>query len=92
MSEYLVKRAEHVRDYVVEFTFRDGSKRSIDLEPFLHGGIFEPLRAPETFRRFKVKYGTIAWPNGADIAPETLYYDLGPVPHDAPSKQARQRS
>jgi N-acetylglutamate synthase-like GNAT family acetyltransferase len=75
-----VKRAKHISGYIVEFRFADGLVRQVDLEPFLHGGIFEPLRDMETFRKFKVKYGTIAWPNGADIAPETLYYDLGPVP------------
>jgi hypothetical protein len=81
LTEYSpVKRARVVKEYVVEFTFVDGLRREIDLEPFLHGGIFEPLRSPEVFRRFKVKYGTIVWPNGADIAPETLYFDLGPTP------------
>jgi uncharacterized protein DUF2442 len=77
--EYLVKRAKYVRDCLVEFTFRDGTVKEIDLEPFLFGGIFEPLRATERFRKFRISGGTIAWRNGADIAPETLYYDLGPV-------------
>jgi hypothetical protein len=80
-----VKRAKYLRDYVVEFTFADGLKREMDLEPFLFGPIFEPLRDPELFRKFKVKYGTIVWPNGADIAPETLYHDLGPVRSEAAS-------
>ncbi|MPZ49338.1 MAG: DUF2442 domain-containing protein [Dehalococcoidia bacterium] len=79
MPEYYVKQLRHLHDYVVEFTFEDGSKRHIDLEVFLHGGIFEPLRSPKEFRKCKLEGGTIAWPNGADIAPETLYYDLGPV-------------
>ena len=78
----LVKKAKVVRDYVVEFTFLDGTQRQIDIEPFLRGPLFEPLRSPDAFRKFKVdkEGGTIVWPNGADIAPETLYYDLGPVP------------
>ena len=86
MTKYMVRGANHVRDYLVEFTFADGTKREIDLEPFLHGGIFEALRKPEMFRRFKVKYGTIACPNGADIAPETLYHDLGPVTGEPPPR------
>ena len=89
MTEYMVRRANYIRDYVVEFTFTDGTKREIDLEPFLHGGIFEPLRSPEVFQRFKVKYGTIVWPNGADIAPETLYRELGPVHRESLDERTR---
>ena len=82
----VVRRVRYVRDYVVEFIFTDRSCREIDLEPFLRGPLFEPLRDLEAFRRFKVTFGSIAWPNGADIAPETLYYNLGPVP---PEEEAR---
>jgi len=79
---YPVKRARYIGDYVIEFTFADGLVREIDIEPFLKGPIFEPLRSLDKFRRFRVSRegGTIVWPNGADIAPETLYHDLGPVP------------
>ena len=31
------------------------------------------------FRSIKVKGGTIAWDNGADIDPDVLYYDLKPA-------------
>ena len=81
MMYYPVKSARHVEGYVVEFTFTDGSRRQIDLEPFLHRGIFKELHPIEAFLRLKVDKvaGTIVWPNGADIAPETLYHDLGPV-------------
>lgn len=68
-----------VRDFIVDVTFSDGSSRKIDLEPYLHGPIFEPIRRDrQTFRTIKVQAGTIGWENGADIDPDTLYYDGNP--------------
>lgn len=60
--------------------FEDGSQKEIDLAPFLYGPIFEPIRNnPQLFRAVKIGGGTIAWPNGADIDPDVLYYDLKPA-------------
>ena len=57
----------------VELT--NGKQKTIDLEPFLHGPIFEPLRQdPALFRTVVVdkELGTIVWDNGADIDPDVL--------------------
>jgi hypothetical protein len=37
------------------------------------------------FRSVKVKEGTIAWDNGADIDPDVLYYGLTPAWAEEPA-------
>ncbi len=69
-------------DYRVALTFTDGTAGELDLEPYLWGPVFEPLKQDmELFRSVSVdpEAQTIVWPNGADIAPETLYEDSHPV-------------
>jgi hypothetical protein len=65
---------EHLHDFVLRVTFKDGFQRDVDMTGELSGPIFEPLRDPAFFAqgRFDSEVGTIVWPNGADLAPEFL--------------------
>jgi len=66
--------AEPLDGYEVHLRFADGLAADIDLSYLLEfGGIFEPLRDPGFFRQVFIDGPSIAWPNEADIAPETLY-------------------
>jgi hypothetical protein len=71
----VVTDAKYIGNYQIEVEFSNGEKRLADCEPWLNGEIFQPLRDPAYFRQFFVDGWTVAWPNGADIAPETLYED-----------------
>jgi hypothetical protein len=75
-STPLLIDAKPLEGYVVRVRFEDGVNADVDLSYLLdHGGVFEPLRDVEFFRRLRAdpEAGTIVWPNDADIAPETLY-------------------
>ena len=75
-----VKAVEPLERFEVRLTFDDGTQKVVDLEPYLRGAIFEPIRnSPAVFRAVKVEGSTIAWDNGADIDPDVLYYNLKPA-------------
>lgn len=69
----IVIHAEYFGEYLIHLTFSDGTAGTVDFESWLDGPVFVPLKDKEYFRRFFLDGGTVGWPNGADIAPETLY-------------------
>lgn len=67
---------EIIEEHVVRLRFTDGTIKTLDLEPYLHGPVFDAIRTdPATFATVRVDpdAGTIVWSNGADLAPDTLY-------------------
>ncbi len=68
--------------FTVRLLFDDGSERTVDLEPFLRGPIFAPLKTDRSlFIQVRVDpdLGTIVWPNGADMDPDVLHGDEVPA-------------
>ena len=77
-----IRAVEPLKDFQVRIEFTDGTTKEIDLQRYLHGPIFEPIRTdPQMFRSVKVdsRMGTLVWDNGADIDPDVLYKDLTPA-------------
>ncbi|MHC1745184.1 MAG: DUF2442 domain-containing protein [Syntrophobacteraceae bacterium] len=75
-----VTKVEYRGEYVYYILFDDGVEGEIDLSAYLtRGPIFEPLKDRSLFSKATVEGGTIGWPNGADIAPESLYERLVPA-------------
>ena len=72
---YHVVEARYVRAHTVWLRFRDGTSGEIDLGSALEGPIMEPLKDVMFFRQFSIhpEFHTLAWPNGADFAPEFLH-------------------
>ena len=69
----VVIRAEYRGEYRIRVVFADGIDAVVDFSDWLEGAVIEPLKDARCFSHFKIDGGTFAWPNGADIAPETLY-------------------
>ena len=69
-----VSDARYVRDFIVWLRFNDGTEGEVDLKDELYGEVFESLQDVTQFRLFRLdpELNTIAWSNGADLAPEFL--------------------
>lgn len=73
--KWRVVKANACGAHSLDLTFKDGTRKRVNLLPLLEEPVFEPLRDPKYFASVELDSiaGTVVWPNGADIAPETLY-------------------
>lgn len=67
-----VTEARYVSGHRLRLRFSDGHQKTVDFSPWLRGEVFKPLRDVGEFKKFFIAGGTICWPSGADVAPETL--------------------
>jgi hypothetical protein len=67
-----------VRHGVLRLTFTDGLAGELDVLDRMRGPVFVQARTPHGFAQVTVdaETGTIVWPGGADLAPDTLYERL----------------
>ena len=77
---HFVKYAAYISEYKLLLTFEDGVVKLIDMEPYLDGEIFEPLKDIDYFKTVSVNHNidTIVWNNDADVSPDFLY-EIGVV-------------
>lgn len=68
-----VTKAKRVRGFILRLRFDDGTEKHVDVSQWFRGIVFKPLKDPKFFGSVFLEGGTIAWPNGVDIAPEALY-------------------
>lgn len=68
-----VTEAKRVRGFVIATRFDDCTEKHVDISQWFRGPVFKPLKDAKFFKKFFVDAGTLAWPNGVDIAPEALY-------------------
>lgn len=70
-----ITAVEVVGEFRLRLTFDDGTVGDVDFAKREWGGVLEPLGDPAYFARVRVdpEVGTVAWPDGVDLAPEPLY-------------------
>jgi len=69
--------AKYVEGYVLELKFENGKKGTYDFSEYVKkGGVFARFSDLSYFKLFYVnkELGVLCWPDGQDVAPETLYH------------------
>jgi len=68
-------RGRSARHGVLRLTFADGIRGEVEVIGRMRGPVFEHARTPTGFAEVTVdtESGTVVWPGGADLAPDTLY-------------------
>jgi hypothetical protein len=67
--------ARAIRHGVLQIAFADGLVGEVDVLKRMRGPVFDVARTPTGFTEVSVdrETGTVVWPGGADLAPDTLY-------------------
>ncbi len=71
-----IVKVKPLNDFHLHLEFEDGMKGEVDIRKLIKfTGVFEPLKDEEFFAKVDVnsEWGTIFWPNGADLDPDVLY-------------------
>ena len=69
---------DYIKDYELLVVFSNGSKKRVDLKPYLKGEIFGELLDKDKIIQYGLTHTTIEWANGADLTPEFLH-DIGTI-------------
>jgi hypothetical protein len=71
-----IVRVRPLKDFHLHLEFEDGAQGEVDINKLIKfRGVFEPLKDESFFIKVDVntEWGTIFWPNGADLDPDVLY-------------------
>ena len=70
--------------------FDNGEDRDFDVGPYMATGVFRALRDRSEFAKVRVFLGSVAWPGGQDLCPDTLYEES--VPRKRVARAGRRRA
>lgn len=73
---------EYVRvldDHQLLVSLTDGRTGTLDLTWLLGAPAYSALNDPAYVRRARVEWGTVTWPNGEDLSPESISLRLQPA-------------
>jgi len=75
-APWRVKTVQVLSEWRLSVTFNDGVSGLVDLSEAIHApdaGLLAELKDESYFALAYLDYGAVAWPNGADLAPEAMH-------------------
>jgi hypothetical protein len=64
---------EPLDGHKLRLVFANGETRVFDMTPYLDKGSFAQLKDASYFRKARVAFGAVSWPNEQDLSKDTLY-------------------
>lgn len=87
-----IVEAKPLPNYRLFIRFEDGAKGEVDLSSMVEDGVFVSWKDQSIFSRVSIDdaTGTVTWPGGIDLCPDTLYSDVTgtPVPGSSLAQSA----
>ncbi len=80
---------EILPDYKIKVTLSTGKTGIFDVTPYLDKGIFVELKDYNYFKRARIEFGTIVWPNEQDFSPETIEIKMEETGHNESLQRTR---
>lgn len=71
-----VINATPLEDKKIHVVFSDGVSGIFDMTPYIRSDFFSSLENEEYFKKVRIFFGGIGWPEGQDIGPDTIAADL----------------
>jgi hypothetical protein len=65
--------------HTLRLHFGNGEQRLMDVRPYLAYPVFERLREPSFFTLVRADHGTVSWPGGIDLDPDSVYLESIPI-------------
>lgn len=75
-APWRIRSLQVLPNWQLSVEFNDGLVGIVDIAELVNAptpGVFAALRDPAFFLQAYLDYGAVAWPNGADLAPEAMY-------------------
>jgi len=70
-----------LENYILQIEFDTKEARFFDVKPYLNLEIFTQLKNENYFKDVRTSFDSIAWKNGQDFSPETLYLKSVAIPN-----------
>lgn len=67
-------KSERPRELTVRFA--DGLSGLVVIDHSFCSGVFNVLLDDDVVRQARVDDGVVTWPNGLDLAPDTMYHEI----------------